>query len=206
MKGAMRIPNDLINDRTLTPRACRVYLYLGSFEGEPLTAQSVIDGLSMSRSTVYAALNDLIDAGWAERVGEGVPGSAVGYRALLECRTYPSKNATHSGGVNDGLTASELRGTDHEEIVYYLVDHGLNICKIGTSRNVARRMAGLSKTSPGANLRLVGWEQGGYDTERIRHGQFKDLRIVGEWFALRGVLTDHVAACRVGDPSAGGDR
>lgn len=206
MKEAMLIPNDLINDPTLRPRACRVYMYLGSFAGEALTAQSVIDGLSMSRPTIYAALNDLIDAGWAERVGEGVPGSTVGYRALLERRTYPSENANHSGGINDGLAAPELRGADHEEVVYYLADYSLNICKIGTSRNVARRMTGLSKTSPGANLRLVGWEPGGYDTERIRHGQFKDLRIVGEWFALRGVLTDHVAACRVGDPSAGGVR
>jgi hypothetical protein len=70
-------------------------------------------------------------------------------------------------------------------VVYYLRfgDH----VKIGTSRNLLRRLSALQYHE------VLAIEPGDRLHERLRHSQFESNRSQGEWFELDADLEDHVA-------------
>ncbi|MFI9154512.1 GIY-YIG nuclease family protein [Streptomyces sp. NPDC053367] len=87
----------------------------------------------------------------------------------------------------DGLLAQA-----HTPVVYFL-RNGTRV-KIGTTRNLRRRIAGLA-LRPDDVVRV---EHGGQDYEQSLHARFDDYRVGNtEWFELRGEL-----AAYLGEPEA----
>jgi len=74
-----------------------------------------------------------------------------------------------------------------ESVVYFIGEHGSNRVKIGTSRDVKKRMQGLQGAN-GASLELLATIPGDRDAERIMHQRFAQFRLVGEWFHLSDPL------------------
>lgn len=63
------ISNDLMRDPDLSDRAKAVYLYMRSHrDGWNLNTEKIAKALGRSRNTVMAAVNDLIAAGYVERI------------------------------------------------------------------------------------------------------------------------------------------
>lgn len=92
-------------------------------------------------------------------------------------------------GVRGGLTVKERqpyvrRERDRENVVYF-AEHAGRI-KIGTSREVHKRMATLGVT-------LLASEPGGYAREAQLHRRFADCHIAGEWFEPSDDLLDYIA-------------
>lgn len=71
------------------------------------------------------------------------------------------------------------------EVVYYL-RFGDTI-KIGTSRNLHGRLKQIPHNE------LLAIEPGGRVREKLRHDQFAESRLHGEWFRVDADLQDHVA-------------
>ncbi len=71
-------------------------------------------------------------------------------------------------------------------LVYYIA-FGDRI-KIGTSANLGKRLIALPHD------RLFATEPGGYATEHMRHVQFADCRVNGEWFTRSRELIAHIDA------------
>lgn len=65
--------------------------------------------------------------------------------------------------------------------VYFVLAPLINRVKIGHSRGVAARFAGLKECAPEAFV-FLGWVPGGYAVERRFHEVYSDLRAHGEWF------------------------
>lgn len=71
------------------------------------------------------------------------------------------------------------------EVIYYL-RFGDRV-KIGTTQNLARRLANLPHDE------LLAIEPGGRDIEKIRHEQFVHLHSTGEWFRIDDQMLEHIA-------------
>jgi len=71
------------------------------------------------------------------------------------------------------------------QVVYYLRFGGK--IKIGTSRNLLMRL----KQIPHDELLAI--EPGGRTQEKLRHSQFAENRLQGEWFEADADMEDHVA-------------
>jgi hypothetical protein len=65
-----------------------------------------------------------------------------------------------------------------------------NRCKIGWTKNLARRIEQVQPEE------LLATEPGGHKHEIMRHVQFDDYHVVGEWFRYEGFLVEHVASLR----------
>lgn len=81
--------------------------------------------------------------------------------------------------------ASALGAPADRRSVYY-ARRG-DVIKIGVSGNPGRRIASFKGD-------VVGVEPGGYDVERLRHHQFRHLRVAGEWFKADPELLRHIDA------------
>lgn len=86
------------------------------------------------------------------------------------------------------VTTSKGRTEKRESVVYYM-QLG-NRVKIGTSFNLPKRVQQISPE------KVLATEPGGTVTERQRHKQFAELRVVGEWFRLEGTLVEHINELR----------
>lgn len=102
---------------------------------------------------------------------------------------------TGSGAIPSDLPLS---------IVYYVGIRELQQVKIGTSGNPRSRLMELRRRWPG--LVLLAHERGGSDVERLRHRQFRDLRVRSrpgrEWFHRDETLMEHIAKVRAANPIA----
>lgn len=77
---------------------------------------------------------------------------------------------------------------DPNAVVYYLLWQGGKI-KIGTTTNLAQRLAGYPK---GSYVRVLATEMGGKAVERRRHEQFATYRCDGEFFDAAPELMEHI--------------
>lgn len=75
--------------------------------------------------------------------------------------------------------------------VYYVHAPDLQMVKIGYAQNPLTRLNKMRADSP-TRLVLLAVEDGGRDTEAMRHAQFVALRRNGEWFRFEGALAEHV--------------
>ena len=77
---------------------------------------------------------------------------------------------------------------DCAEQVYYILF--ADRIKIGTTRSLATRLYDIPCDE------LLAVEPGGCDMEQIRHEQFADHRVIGEWFQDCHELRAHIADLR----------
>jgi hypothetical protein len=77
--------------------------------------------------------------------------------------------------------------------VYFVQVGALGPVKIGCTRDVARRLAGL-QTSHAEPLRLLHSFEGSVKQERELHALFERHRLKGEWFSPVPELLSHIAA------------
>jgi hypothetical protein len=86
----------------------------------------------------------------------------------------------------------------HPEVtgcVYFIQQGDTGPIKIGTSRDVKKRLSALQASSP-VPLRLLRTIHGERSREQNLHGQFKHLRMTGEWFRPEPDLLDYIATAR----------
>jgi hypothetical protein len=81
--------------------------------------------------------------------------------------------------VNRRLVEDERRGAT----VYVVEALGLERIKIGTARDVVKRLQTLQCASP-VELVVIGQISGGHFTEKWLHYRLKQYSIRGEWFRL----------------------
>jgi hypothetical protein len=74
----------------------------------------------------------------------------------------------------------------HDPIVYYM-RFGDRI-KIGTTTNLRSRLTSVPCDE------VLAVEPGSYELERMRHDQFAESRITGEWFGQSEELLSHIAS------------
>lgn len=72
-----------------------------------------------------------------------------------------------------------------EGVVYYILFG--NRIKIGTTTSLRGRLDALPYDE------VLATEPGGFDVERMRHDQFADCRVRGEWFEPTPALLAHIA-------------
>jgi Meiotically up-regulated gene 113 len=77
--------------------------------------------------------------------------------------------------MNPDSTSSSL------SLVYFVEAVGLDLIKIGHSRDIGKRMRRLSTGCP-APMRLLGTMPGGEKIERHYHERLAAFRVHGEWF------------------------
>jgi hypothetical protein len=68
-----------------------------------------------------------------------------------------------------------------QEYVYFAQAGTNGPIKIGTSRNLTRRIAAMQMYSP-HGIRLLATEPGGVEAERAYHHRFNSAALAGEWF------------------------
>jgi len=95
------------------------------------------------------------------------------------------------------LLGSAMRVHANErETVYFLQAEGTRRIKIGTTKNLTKRLKALRAGSP-VRLRLVGAVRGGHHLERILHMAFAPLRCGrSEWFEPGASLVSYVRELR----------
>lgn len=71
-----------------------------------------------------------------------------------------------------------------EEVIYVLGAPGSSTVKIGTTTNLAKRVADIQRMSP-VPLEVLWTCPGGRELETQLHRHFKALRSHGEWFTFR---------------------
>lgn len=87
---------------------------------------------------------------------------------------------------------AELCGytTEHpNEGVYFLYSETTKLVKIGTSKNIRKRIREVSLAS-GLDVELLQVVPGGYKEEAEQHQRYRRLRAGGEWFRCEGELAD----------------
>lgn len=82
------------------------------------------------------------------------------------------------------------------ERIYFILSLSHGLTKIGTSRDVQRRIRQIRNGGPvPLNAVLLGWiEDGGETLETLLHERFRDARRHGEWFLAREVTHAAVEA------------
>lgn len=83
-------------------------------------------------------------------------------------------------------------------VVYYIWNPETKLIKIGVSSQVKTRLRKLRNETGVQALYVLATEQAWpymkpYKLEDIRHKQFADHRVHGEWFAVSDELMDHIA-------------
>lgn len=84
--------------------------------------------------------------------------------------------------------AASVEATTSDCVVYYL-RFGDRV-KIGYTKNVAKRRTQIP------NDELLATEPGGRVVETMRHRQFAEHRLIGEWFAMGPNLMEHIEQLR----------
>jgi hypothetical protein len=70
-----------------------------------------------------------------------------------------------------------------EEVVYLIEAVGLDVCKIGYSKNLGHRLAAIQTCCP-AEIRVLALRHGDSLGEFMVQTCFSDLHVYGEWFTL----------------------
>ena len=100
-----------------------------------------------------------------------------------------------SGRFIDPLPIPDMNS--HIRVVYYVTAEHTGVVKIGTTNNMNRRFRSMAKSVTGAPLRLLAWEQGGFDLESERLIQFRETsKVFGDWMVLTGEVRSHIVRCR----------
>lgn len=112
-----------------------------------------------------------------------------------ECGKIENSNRTY-GGTSSIMCRSCLRalgtGTQqNESFVYFLLNPGSNLVKIGCSTHLESRIRTISSMS-GIDLVLLGLLPGGQKKEARLHRQFADLREQGEYFRYEADLVEFI--------------
>ncbi|WP_291475726.1 helix-turn-helix domain-containing protein [Corynebacterium sp.] len=95
------VSNTLMRDPDLTDRAKAVYLYMRSHRtGWQLNTSTIAEALGRSRNTVMSAINDLIEAGYVERIQGRVNG---GMFSTIEYVVHASPRCVNSEQRSDGV-------------------------------------------------------------------------------------------------------
>lgn len=84
-----------------------------------------------------------------------------------------------------------LRRID-DEWVYFVQESGMGAIKIGTAKNVHKRVIGMAVSTPHL-LVVLAITYGSYDVERKIHDRFASARIRGEWFHPVPELLEYIA-------------
>jgi len=100
-----------------------------------------------------------------------------------------SKRKDRDPQVGSELVVTGSGKVEERTSVVYYMQLG-NRVKIGTSGDLRNRVKQISPE------RVLATEPGGTATEKQRHRQFADLRVVGEWFRLEGELVEHINELR----------
>jgi hypothetical protein len=77
--------------------------------------------------------------------------------------------------------------------VYFVEAVGTGFVKIGRSKDIRTRIAQLRSTN-GAILRLLRWENGGAREEKALHERWAGLRSHGEWFIVSAGMAFYMGA------------
>lgn len=108
--------NDFARDPLISPRACKVYIYLVSHsEGWEVTVRTVAKATGMGKNTVAAALQDLEQAGFIKRTrvkDEKGLFAGVEYLIFRERQPCPKNRDTEE---NDQLNHSPKSGTRNDQ-------------------------------------------------------------------------------------------
>lgn len=136
------------------------------------------------------------DTGCPERDNDGdlcggaiPPGSPVDLCQVHLIRAYLfMQNLLAEAGTPTADPRVLSREDDRTNVVYY-VRLGTRV-KIGTTRNIEGRLRILPHEE------VLAIEPGGYEVEALRHDQFSQLRVRGEWFLAEEKLLSHAAALR----------
>lgn len=78
-----------------------------------------------------------------------------------------------------------------DDCVYYMLNPTSGEIKIGHSVQVGKRRDTLSR-EVGCDLEVLATEPGGRTVERIRHFEFREHRVSGEWFLPSPELLVHI--------------
>lgn len=85
------------------------------------------------------------------------------------------------------------------EVVYALGTPGHQTVKIGTTKNLAKRIADIQRMSP-VPLRVLWTYPGGHEVESYLHRHFKAFRSHGEWFTFESDPVELVRVAVEGEP------
>jgi Meiotically Up-regulated Gene 113 (MUG113) protein len=135
-----------------------------------------LDFILISLVSLHESGLDVLDPDVAKLAIEG--GRKVARECERRLKEHPARHAEDRAERSQALEEASL--------VYYA--RLGNRVKIGYSTNMANRLADIRPEE------LLATEPGGPLLEKRRHGQFADLRVVGEWFKFEGALVDHVRA------------
>jgi predicted transcriptional regulator len=95
------VSNTLMRDPSLTDRAKAVYLYMRSHRtGWQLNTSTIAEALGRSRNTIMSAINDLIEAGYVERIQGRIGDGKFG---TVEYIVHSTSRCANSEQRSDGV-------------------------------------------------------------------------------------------------------
>lgn len=162
-------PSDLFTDRRLSFAAKGILALIHTYEDRRgLTIEALAghsrDGISAVRNT----LRELETLGYLRRVRGRRANGTMG----------PSTYLLPGDTIDAPLDGSGY--------AYAIADRSNTFVKIGCSRNVRERLAGLQTSWPG-ELSVIWMGPGGRAVESHLHEVFAGRRVRGEWFDFAGV-------------------
>ena len=115
---------------------------------------------------------------------------------LYFVRSWADRDATVITPGKRTITLSKEKA-DAPGYVYFVLNRDSKAVKIGSAKNVKRRLASLQTSSP-AQLELLGSIKlnnihQAIDLEKSLHQKFDKLRIIGEWFRSRPELLNQIS-------------
>jgi excisionase family DNA binding protein len=82
-------------------------------------------------------------------------------------------------------------GDLYKHCVYFIQDGEGGPIKIGTTGDLYSRLDSL-QTANARNLKLLGYQTGGYGVERALHDKFDRSKIRGEWFEPSDEILEYI--------------
>lgn len=101
--------------------------------------------------------------------------------------SYETEQQAKAAGESYAIF-SRVDRDHHSPLVYYM-RNGDRV-KIGTSTHLSKRINTISPQG------VMAVEPGGRKIEKLRHEEYADLRLRGEWFKLSPRLVDHIVELR----------
>ena len=131
----------------------------------------------------------------AERIRELNAATQAAFKGL-SLKDAPLPTAAVDTGYDATLAAGEkyLRFVGRGHVVYVVWPLGDVFVKIGVTRGILGRVAGIQTGNPRRLVLVAAFYEGELGwTERRLHMRFHELREVGEWFRLEGELAAWLA-------------
>lgn len=97
----------------------------------------------------------------------------------------------HSVALEDYQHYLSVKKDKQNAYVYVVGNKEMNICKIGFSNNVFKRLSAIQTGCP-FKLEIFCVVEGSVQTERKLHKKYDYLRLNGEWFKYEGLLKQSV--------------